>query len=99
MATNEVFMDIPEVEKIAKSFNQFGDALTTIANTLQVISDGLKATAWLSFGATAAVAAFIDGILPSVKAAASEMRNISQAVLQAIKAYQTGDSTAAGRFI
>jgi hypothetical protein len=99
MATNEVFMDVPEVQKIVKSFTQFADAIKTIANILQVTSDALKATAFISFGATAAVAAFIDGILPAVKAASSEMQTISQAISAAIQAYQTGDSTAAGRFI
>ena len=99
MATNEVFMDIPEVEKVAKTFSSLGETIKNIANVLQVLSDSLKATAWLSFGATAAVAAFIDGILPAVKAAATEMHDISQAILAAIQAYRTGDTSAAGRFI
>ncbi len=56
MATDEVFMDIPQVESMAKSFNTFGDVLDAADTAMKALSTTLKVTAWLSFGATEAAA-------------------------------------------
>ena len=53
---DEVFMDIPQVQKIGKDFSTFGDILDGVAKALQAIAMVLKATAWISFGATEALA-------------------------------------------
>lgn len=95
----EVFMDIPQVEKMSKSFETFGDTLDVVAKTLEAISSLLKATAWLSLGSTAAVATFIDRILPNVKRAAAKMKEISGDIMSAIKAYRDGDFSGSRRFV
>jgi hypothetical protein len=51
---DEVYMDIPQVEKMSKSFDTFGDILDAVAKTLQALSVVLKATALISLGGTAA---------------------------------------------
>jgi type II secretory pathway component PulF len=95
----EVFMDIPQVEKMSKTFEGFGDTLDVVAKTLEALSMLLKATAWLSLGSTAALAAFIDRILPNVKRAAAKMKEISGDIVGAIKAYRDGDMTGSRRFV
>lgn len=95
----EVYMDIPQVEKISKSFGTFGEILDAVAKTLEAISAVLKATAWLSMGSTAAVAAFIDRILPKITAVSNKMKELSNDVTGAIKAYRDGDLSGSRRFV
>lgn len=96
---DEVFMDIPQVEKMSKDFNTFGEVLDAVAKALEAISILLKATAWLSLGATAAVATFIDRIRPNVKRAADKMKELSQDINSAIRAYRDGDLSGSRRFV
>ncbi len=95
----EVFMDIPQVEKMSKTFGGFGDILDAVGKTLEAISSILKATAFLSLGATAGVATFIDRILPNIKNAAAKLREISSDIMDAIKAYRDGDMTGSRHFV
>ena len=95
----EVFMDIPQVEKMGKTFDGFGDTLDVVAKTLEALSLLLKATAWLSLGSTAAMATFIDRILPNIKRAAAKMKEIAGDITGAIKAYRDGDMTGSRRFV
>jgi hypothetical protein len=95
----EVYMDISQVEKISKSFGTFGEILDAVAKTLEAISAVLKATAWLSMGSAAAVAAFIDRILPNIKRVAAKMTELSGDITGAIKAYRYGDLTGSKRFV
>lgn len=95
----EVYMDIPRVEQMSKSFDTFGSILEGVAKALQAISMVLKATAWISFGATAAAAAYADRIQPNVKKAADKMHELSGDITSAIKAYRDGDLSGSKRFI
>ncbi len=95
---DEVFMDIPQVEKMSKDFNTFGDVLEGVSKALQAISMIMKATAWVSFGATEAVAAFIDRIKPNVDKAAAKMHELSGDIQSAIRAYRDGDYSGSRRF-
>lgn len=94
----EVFMDIPAVDKMGKDFQTFGNILEGVAKTLEALSMVLKATAWLSLGGTAAVAAFIDRIKPNVKRAADKMHELSGDIQSAIRAYRDGDYSGSRRF-
>jgi Proteins of 100 residues with WXG len=99
MATDEVFMDIPQVETMAKNFNSFGDVLDAVAKAMSALSMSLKAAAWLSFGATAAAAAYIDRIEPNVKKASAKMKELSQDIVSAIRSYRDGDNSGSRRFV
>ena len=96
---DEVFMDIPRVEQMSKSFKTFGDVLEGVGKALLAISIALKATAWLSLGATAAASAFVDRIRPNVDKAAAKMHELSGDITSAIKAYRDGDLSGSKRFV
>ena len=96
---DEVFMDIPRVEQMGKSFQTFGTVLEGVGKALMAISIALKATAWLSFGATAAAAAFVDRIRPNVDKAGQKMHELSGDITSAIKAYRDGDLSGSKRFV
>ncbi len=94
----EVYMDIPRVEKMSKDFETFGDVLDAVGKTLEALSIVLKASAWLSLGATAAAAAFVDRIKPNVQRAAQKMHELSGDIQSAIRAYRDGDFSGSRRF-
>ena len=96
---DEVFMDIPRVEQMGKSFETFGSILEGVAKALLAISIALKAAAWISFGATAAAAAYADRIRPNVDKAAQKMHELSGDINSAIKAYRDGDLSGSKRFV
>lgn len=93
-----VFMDIPQVQQMAKSFQTFGQVLDGIAKAMEAISAALKASAWLSLGATYAAALYIDRIQPNVKKAGDKMRELSSDIDSAIRAYRDGDFSGSRRF-
>jgi hypothetical protein len=97
MAT-EVFMNIPEVQKLSANFMTFHQVLDSVNKTLEALSIALKITAWFSFGATAAAAAFIDKIKPNVKKLSAKMEELSGDIKSAVKHYQTGDTDGSRRF-
>lgn len=96
---DEVFMDIPRVEQMSKSFETFGSILEGVAKALLAISIAMKAAAWVSFGATAAAAAYADRIRPNVDKAAQKMHELSGDITGAIKAYRDGDLSGSKRFV
>ncbi len=94
----EVYMDIPAVEKMGNDFKNFGDVLNAVAKALEAISFVLKATAWISFGSTAALSAYVDRIKPNVQRAANKMNELSGDIQSAIRAYRDGDYSGSRRF-
>lgn len=96
---DEVFMDIPRVEQMSKTFDTFGSILEGVSKALLAISIAMKATAWVSFGATAAAAAYADRIRPNVDKAAQKMHDLSADITGAIKAYRDGDLSGSKRFV
>lgn len=96
---DEVFMDIPAVEKMAKSFDDFGQALDGVAKVLQGISITLKVSAFLTLGGSAAASAMIDRILPRLKKLSEKMIELSGDVDSAVKAYRDGDLSGSRRFV
>ncbi len=96
---DEVYMDIPAVENMAKAFKTFATVLNGVGKALLAISIAMKASAWLSFGATAAAAAYADRIRPNVEKAAAKMEELSGDITSAIKAYRDGDRSGSQRFL
>jgi hypothetical protein len=95
----EVYMDIPQVERMSKSFETFGDVLDGVAKTLRAVSIALKAVALVSLGGTAAASAFIDRIIPNVQRSSEKMKELSGDIKSAIKAYRDGDMSGSKRFV
>ena len=96
---DEVYMDIPAVERMAKAFAGFGDTLSAVEKTLQALSITLKVTAFLTLGGSAAAATLVDRILPRVKQLAEKMQELSGDITSAIKAYRDGDLSGSQRFV
>lgn len=95
---DEVYMDIPQVQEMVKSFQTFGDVLDGIAKALEALALALHGMAWISFGATEALAKYLDSIKPNFDKAAAKMRELSSDITGAIKAYAEGDRSGSQRF-
>lgn len=98
MATDEVYMDIPQVQNMAKSFKGFGEVLDGVAKAVEAIAASLHATAWISLGATEAAARYLDRIKPNIVKAANKMRELSGDLESAIRSYRDGDNSGSRRF-
>jgi hypothetical protein len=95
----EVYMDIPRVEQMSKTFETFGSVLEGVSKALLAISIALKAAAWISAGATAALATYVDRIRPNVDKLANKMHELSGDITGAIKVYRDGDLSGSKRFV
>ncbi len=95
---DEVYMDIPQVQEMVKSFKTFGDVLDGVAKAVEALALVMHAAAWISLGCTEAIARYLDSIKPNITKAAAKMRELSGDIAGAIKAYQEGDRTGSTRF-
>lgn len=99
MATDEVYMDIPSVEKMAQQFETFGEVLDGISKAVEAIATSLKISAFFSMGMTYAAAQYMEKLAPRVKKAAAQMRELSKDLKDAIKAYRDGDKSGSQHFV
>ena len=97
-SSSEVFMNIPQVQKIQGDLKKFSEILTGIATFLKGLATALHAAAFFSFGASEATARFLDRIHPKMKTQADKLAQLSTDVGEAITAYQTGDTSGKARF-
>jgi hypothetical protein len=95
----EVYMDVPRMEQVSNSFESFGSVLEGVSKAMLAISKALKAAAWISAGATAAYATYLDRIRPNVDKLANKMHELSGDITGAIKAYRDGDLSGSKRFV
>lgn len=94
----EVYMDIPAVQKLASQFGNFGQTLKRIAKGLETAIIVLKATAFVGMIGNLAVASYLERIKPRVEKLAEDMIELQHDVNAAINHYQTGDLSGSARF-
>jgi hypothetical protein len=94
----EVYMDVPQVQKIADSFGKFGDTLKKVAKGLEAAIIILKASAFVGLVGNLAVASYLERIKPRVEKLAEAMLELQNDVKGAILHYTTGDISGSARF-
>jgi outer membrane murein-binding lipoprotein Lpp len=94
----EVFMDIPQVQKLAQAFGTFGETLQAVSKALEAAITILKVTAFVGLVGGAAVEAYLNMIKPRVDQLAAKMHELQGDVNGAISNYQTGDTSGSRRF-
>ena len=95
---NEVYMEIPVVEQIAKNFSTYSETLKGVSKVLESTIMVLKTSAFLTMVGGAALERYLSLIKPNVDKMAAKMAELSLDVVGAIKNYQTGDQTGSARF-
>jgi hypothetical protein len=96
--TDEIYMDIPAVRQMAKTFGQLGDILEAVNKVLEGLSMTLKTTAFMGLVGGLAVAFFIDRIRPQIEDLAEKCHELNTDLDASVTAYENGDAVGATRF-
>lgn len=94
----EVYMDIPQVQKMSEQFGTFGDILANISKVLEMTINVLRVTAFIGLVGGAAVERYLSIIKPRVDKMAEKMHELQGDLQGAIKHYETGDESGSARF-
>lgn len=95
---NGVFMDVPAVRNIAKNFNTISTVLKNVCKVLEMLSNTLKATAFIGMVGGLALAHFIDTIRPYIEQVAQKCEELFQDLNASVDAFERGDALGATRF-
>ena len=92
MAGQVVQMDYTVIGEVSKGFDTASQTLTAVGKVLEITVGILRATAFLSFGTSAALAQYLDNIKNKVQNLASVCEDkFSQPLAKAIGDHQKGD--------
>ena len=95
---DEVYMNIPAVENIAKTLGRVSDVLNAVNKVLEGLVLILKSTAFIGLVGGYAVAKFIESIKPYIKQMADKCEELDKDVSASVAAYERGDALGATRF-
>jgi hypothetical protein len=94
----EVYMDVPQVQKMAESFGNFGEVLQAVSKVLEVTITVLRITAFVGLVGGIAVERWLSQVKPRVDQMAKKMHELKSDLQGAINHYQTGDESGSARF-
>src|SRR5437660_11666160 len=98
MATEEIYMNVPEVTQIGNTFGQISDVLKNVSQVLNVMIDTLRAAAFVGFVAGAAEAQFLNVIKQYIDGIQKRCDELKKDVLASVKAYENGDQRGSQKF-
>jgi hypothetical protein len=98
MAENEVYMDIPAVKGISKTFGTVADVLDKVSQALEVMIDTLKATAFVGLVGGLAYAQYLDVIKTKIDEVSEKCQELSKDVSDSVDAFERGDQQGATKF-
>lgn len=93
-----VYMDIPAVRGMAKTFGTIADVLQAVNKAMQTLSNILKATAFVGLVGGYAVAQYIDSIRPQIEDMAEKCEELDKDLKASADAYERGDELGSTRF-
>jgi hypothetical protein len=94
----EVYMDIPVVQRMADSFGTCADVLKGVSKTMEAAMNVLKATAFVGLVGGIALERYLSVIKPNVDKLSDKLSELQQDVNGAIRAYRDGDTSGSQRF-
>ena len=95
---NEVFMNVPDVRNVAKTFKTIGESLETVIKVMEGIIMALKAVAFMGLVGAYAVAQYLQQIKPEIKKMADKCVELSGDLNTSVDAFERGDQLGATRF-
>ena len=98
MAGKDVYMDIPKVHDIAKTFHTFNEILTVVVKVLEGIINTLKATIFVGLVGGYAVIQYLEQIKPEIEKVAEHCEELYSDLEKSVTAYENGDQEGATRF-
>jgi hypothetical protein len=95
---DEVYMDIPAVRQMAKTFGNIGEVLDAVNKVLEGLLMVLKATAFIGLVGGYALIHFIEMVKPHIKKMADKCKELMKDLGDSVNAYERGDALGATRF-
>ena len=95
---NEVYMNVPEVRGIAKTFNTLNDVLQGVLKALEAIVTLLKGAAFMGLVGASSIAYFVESLKPPIEEMADKFEELNKDLNQSVDAYENGDGQGATRF-
>src|SRR5262245_37635289 len=94
----EVYMDVPAVRDIAKTFGQISEVLEAVDKVLKGLIEILNVTAFIGLVGGLALKLFLEAIEPQIKKMADKCKELMRDVNASVTAYERGDQQGATRF-
>lgn len=94
----EVYMNVPELQNIAKTFKTLEQVLQGVLKALEVIVNMLKTAAFMGLVGASSIAYFINSLKPPIKEMAERFSELSDDLKASVDAYERGDEQGATRF-
>jgi uncharacterized protein YukE len=98
MSVEEVYMDVPAVRDMAKTFGTISETLHAVSKALEALSMTLKATAFIGLVGGYALAQFLEMIKPHIEDMAEKCAELNTDLDASVTAYERGDQLGATRF-
>lgn len=95
---NEVYMNVPDVRAIAKTFNTLHEVLQGVLKALEAIVTLLKGAAFMGLVGAGAIAYFVETLKPPIQEMAQKFQELNKDLNQSVDAYERGDQQGATRF-
>ena len=95
---DEVYMSVPDVRNMAKTFGNIGDVLDAVNKVLEGLLMLLKSTAFIGLVGGYAVIQFIEMIKPHIEEMAEKCQELMDDLSKSVDAYERGDALGATRF-
>ena len=96
--SEEVYMNIPAVRGIARSFGQMEDVLHAASRAMEAAIATLKTTAFVGLVGGYAVAAFLEQVQPVIDRYAARCNEMNNDLNASVTAYENGDARGSTRF-
>ena len=93
-----VYMETDAVRGMAKSFGTIGEIMQAVNKAMEMLSNVLKATAFVGLVGGYAVAHYIDTIRPQVEEIAEKCEELNKDLESSVDAYERGDELGSTRF-
>jgi len=95
---DEVYMDIPAVRNMAKSFGNIGEVLDAVSKVLEGLLMILRTTAFIGLVGGFALIGFIEMVKPHIEQMAEKCQELMEDLTKSVDAYERGDALGATRF-
>jgi hypothetical protein len=93
-----VYMDIPAVRNVSKTFGRIGAVLRTVSKVLKALITTLKTTAFVGMVGGLALAQYLQTIKPQIDELAKKCTELSKDLTASIDAFERGDAQGATPF-
>lgn len=95
---DEVYMEVPAVRNMAKTFGSISEVLNAVNKVLEGLLMILRTTAFIGLVGGFALMGFIEMVKPHIEQMAEKCQELMDDLNKSVDAYERGDALGATRF-